>query len=366
MNYKKSLLNWFNELRQPILLEQSPDATQPLQNGKRDETFDVLKGIAIILMIVGHCEVHSLHAFIHSFHMPLFFFVAGYFLKLRPIKDEISSSAKRLLVPYVFLSFCICIVAFIKDLLNYTWADGITTQRTIILHLLGSHARITPEWLVGIIGACWFVLAMFWARLFTIILLKKIKNKHLICLLFFLLPIVGQILNQFVFVPYCITQGLCASSFVFLGFIIKKYQVLEKGNFKKLAPLFVILWLCNWNQGGVGMASFWYPMGYIFALFGSLGAFFVMYVIMKNLYTKESFLWRGILFAGRYSLIIYCVHIIEARICNWKAFALLHHFPLEFFDMFQVSIRLIVAFLFTFFILKIKPLREHIFQIKII
>ncbi len=49
---------------------------------KRDDTFDIIKGICILLMIVGHCPVSTLVILIYSFHMPVFFFIAGYFKKM--------------------------------------------------------------------------------------------------------------------------------------------------------------------------------------------------------------------------------------------------------------------------------------------
>lgn len=49
----------------------------------RDITFDMMKGIGIILVIIGHLA----HGFgwlvpaIYTFHMPLFFILSGYFYK---------------------------------------------------------------------------------------------------------------------------------------------------------------------------------------------------------------------------------------------------------------------------------------------
>lgn len=42
--------------------------------GKRLDWVDIAKGIAIILMVIGHeVENKSIYALIFSFHMPLFF-----------------------------------------------------------------------------------------------------------------------------------------------------------------------------------------------------------------------------------------------------------------------------------------------------
>ena len=40
---------------------------------KRDDTFDIIKGVCILLMIIGHCPIGVvLGNLIYSFHMPIF------------------------------------------------------------------------------------------------------------------------------------------------------------------------------------------------------------------------------------------------------------------------------------------------------
>lgn len=50
---------------------------------KRIDYIDIVKGITIILMIIGHVSniPTILRTFIFSFHMPLFFIISGYTFK---------------------------------------------------------------------------------------------------------------------------------------------------------------------------------------------------------------------------------------------------------------------------------------------
>lgn len=55
-------------------------------NMQRDASFDILKGMAIILVVVGHAidDTCLLWRVITSVHMPLFFLVSGYFFHITP------------------------------------------------------------------------------------------------------------------------------------------------------------------------------------------------------------------------------------------------------------------------------------------
>ncbi|MBO4887432.1 MAG: acyltransferase family protein [Firmicutes bacterium] len=50
-----------------------------IQSGGRKEYLDIAKGIGILLMVLAHCPLvyNPIKQWIYSFHMPLFFFVAG-------------------------------------------------------------------------------------------------------------------------------------------------------------------------------------------------------------------------------------------------------------------------------------------------
>lgn len=51
-------------------------------NSYRDYTWDVVRGIGILMVVLGHCAMRPLVDFVYLFHMGLFFFVSGYFLKI--------------------------------------------------------------------------------------------------------------------------------------------------------------------------------------------------------------------------------------------------------------------------------------------
>lgn len=83
---------------------------------KRYDFIDNARGIAIILVALGHCfhsAEYSLNRAILSFHMPLFFFLSGIFAKQVNIYElwgGIKLKVKRLLIPQITLSLTIVIL----------------------------------------------------------------------------------------------------------------------------------------------------------------------------------------------------------------------------------------------------------------
>lgn len=86
---------------------------------ERNPHIDLLKGIAIITVVIGHCWTldSSVRNFIYSFHMPLFFCISGYLFSTKaPFGKFVISKAKSVLKPYAFYYLCsyLCAVLIFK------------------------------------------------------------------------------------------------------------------------------------------------------------------------------------------------------------------------------------------------------------
>ncbi|MCC8081983.1 MAG: acyltransferase family protein, partial [Lachnospiraceae bacterium] len=81
---------------------------------KRIDEVDMLRGIAAVLMILGHSFIEypvnisnipwctALGHFIYTFHMELFFVLAGVVYSCKNYKTFIRRKAERIAVPYIF------------------------------------------------------------------------------------------------------------------------------------------------------------------------------------------------------------------------------------------------------------------------
>ncbi len=82
---------------------------------EKEDWLDIFRGIGAILVIVGHLiySASNLKIYIFSFHMPLFFFAAGYLFKYENnIKNFIIKKIKKLLVPYFVFAFISFLTTF--------------------------------------------------------------------------------------------------------------------------------------------------------------------------------------------------------------------------------------------------------------
>lgn len=162
-----------------------------ITNSNRDAFLDIAKGLAIILVVVGHVIQGSSEKFddllwfrvIYSFHMPLFIFLSGAVAAiafesdsiqdgirnaLKRAKTKISKAVVRLLLP--FLAWCVI------NQLIYHHSDSIISAL-----ILAFRRPDTALWFLLAIFYC-IVLTSLFEILFSVIHLafKKIGLKKLI------------------------------------------------------------------------------------------------------------------------------------------------------------------------------------------
>ena len=190
----------------------------------RDKTIDVLKGLAILLMIIGHCISPqdnttfglAIRHMIYSFHMPLFFLIGGLFFKGNL---NIKKDARRLLVPYLFTCLILLFVKSIEVIVNN---DLALLRLEIIKDLLGSTWYPRTNLIFNhfpSVGAIYFLFTLFWCRVIYALLFKTLGDKRLtlgVCCLFLsTLAVIND--NYFVHFPWSINAGISCLFYFFIG-----------------------------------------------------------------------------------------------------------------------------------------------------
>lgn len=130
---------------------------------ERDTAIDLCKGLAILLMVVGHVlpQYNGFCVWIFTFHMPLFFFLAGMTFKPKPFLVQVSGSAKRLLLPFLTCMVCSILIHLLFG--NSEWVrlrfEGLFFPDPFRYPILGFYPR-------GTASALWFLMALFWGRIY--------------------------------------------------------------------------------------------------------------------------------------------------------------------------------------------------------
>lgn len=145
---------------------------------QRELKYDIAKGIAIILVIVGHghCISPLTLSFIYSFHMPLFFIIAGVFYHGRGIKESVRMDFRRLMIPYfVFAALAAMKFSVSKGILQgdiQAVIDCITAM--CWMSATGHHSLLFSD--IPTVGIIWFLPTLFVCKNLYNILLRRMTN----------------------------------------------------------------------------------------------------------------------------------------------------------------------------------------------
>ena len=83
---------------------------------KRLPWIDVLKGIGIILVVIGHVySGTTIYNWLYSFHMPLFFLAAGLVYKEKPILIDLKRRIQTVVVPYFSFGLLVLIYWYLVE-----------------------------------------------------------------------------------------------------------------------------------------------------------------------------------------------------------------------------------------------------------
>ena len=186
---------------------------------------DYAKLIGIYLVILGHLNLRSdsVNAFINSFHMQLFFLLAGVCFKKEGVVTVLRKNARGLLIPYT--SF---------QLLCYPyWLCKSYFQNHIPLTINNYFAKPVLGFFYGVvhdtqysymvIGACWFLLALFFIKVFASLVLKLPGYLQLLSCI---ISVVSGILlkTQGIMLPFSLNVSLLCLPLFLSGFYLKDWM----------------------------------------------------------------------------------------------------------------------------------------------
>lgn len=151
-----------------------------MNNYKYYPYVDYIKVFGLLLVIIGHSIQHSyLLVFLYSFHMPLFFFISGFFSK-KNYCIALNKQIRTLLIPYILL----CLISILPTSLILYYTSNIPIIQSIYNCL--SFVKGYPY---SFSGPLWFVFSLFFIKLFFNIS-QKLKIDRYTAIIVFIASIV--------------------------------------------------------------------------------------------------------------------------------------------------------------------------------
>jgi len=289
------------------------------KNKTRIEFIDIIKGLAIILVVIGHTspdktEILPYKSLIYSFHMPLFFILSGMFVatfrenySLQTLKNFLHKNCIALVVPFMIWG---------TIYMNFSFSN--------LAHLcFGSWINFAH---IHTLTSLWFIVVLFVARIYLelfYMLINKLKFEIqyancvaiIICfILGFCLPHHNDVLTQNGnFLSYDI--AFIAAGFMLIGSLIKPYIK----NFIEIKNIYLIilmifsglLFICgfsltDYTHEFVLMANATYPNIPAFLFCSLTGSFCTILagILIYKLPIKK----RILNFLGQNTLAIFLVH----------------------------------------------------------
>lgn len=219
---------------------------------KRIAYIDFARGLAIILVVIGHyIQVFYENAFqsnpvlivIYSFHMPLFFIISGLTFKTidhNSIFAWLKKKIKQLIIPSYIFIFLMMLCQYLTKLCGITLFPFMTFDpRNIIRALLQ----------IRVDSACnvWFFSALFFAELILVIIHMITKRTLFRFLLSLIVSCFGAAYICFVRkpLPFSIDNSLLAVIFIELGFIYKNKTNINPSRLKGIlvSTGLVLVWI---------------------------------------------------------------------------------------------------------------------------
>lgn len=281
-----------------------------MKTEQRTSWIDVLKGLGIILVVIGHVNTKGfLVQWIYTFHMPLFFALSGYILKKfgkrSSFKAFFLKRSKTILWPFVLF----------RILLFTYWV------------LIESHFRSFD------IGPIWFLIVLYILELIAYPIFNHNSNRFL-----WIFSVDGLIaavwLGLSFILPVCfytiwllrIIDGLV---WYILGYVwgiveceIKKITLTNSWKKFLISGFLVISIMIGYFNPGVSMWSNSYGKSYVIYIFGGIIGSLWLGFVCKWFIVKNSFLE----YLGQNTITILAVHEPIKRIILKLTEIIMQHF----------------------------------------
>lgn len=334
-------------------------------------SFNLLKGIAIMLVILRHIlyfhdaaqlqvlkPLSDFLLFWGSGILPAFILINGYNFKQKRTGDMLKTTFRCLIVPYLWVAAFFMVAYFIVSFIAYgslDWSAEVTL-RWAIAFLMGIPK--SGHWLWGCeiahCSAVWFLLALFIAmNLLNIILRLKNRVCQLCAVLLCVLLGYWMLIRDINY--YTIPQGLLGVGYCWAGYLLREHKLLTRTVHWAWACLAAaVVALIRYCCGDINLA-----LGEVDCGLWSYGASLIVAVFFVYLglhVGRENQHLDWIRNIGLHSYWILCIHAVENECMHWWFF--IDAMPNQYVALLgEIVIKTAIIYVFCKLLKKIQMMR---------
>lgn len=287
------------------------------KTGSRIQWIDICKGIAIVLMILGHIKGKppAFNTVIFSFHMPLFFIVNGYLIRNYNIVEGFKKASRSLVKPYVIICMLETLLAvFRTETVESAGTELFASLNDMVMgmsKISTSYKAYRSVWLV------WFVVCLFVTRMMYILIRNITNNRWIQDGIIVVVALLGYYIGtQIAFLPWSLDVAMVSLLFMAFGDCLRGHWFNGKKQFIIFAASLAIWIILMIHGAQLELAMRKYPQGVLCllcAIAGSMVSIFVGKGIERLRVSTAIWSWLG-----KNSLVILAVHCLEMRFFKWN------------------------------------------------
>ena len=272
-----------------------------------------MKGIGILAVIAGHTTTDTIAwKLIYSFHMPMFFILAGYFFKPNcNLKKKLNNDFHRLLIPYFVTIFIWGTLLFLygnKSISTYEYLLKATFFASGYTHTSPFFAT-APR-----ISVLWFLVALFWCRTIYNYISCKTQHKFVIA---GIIAIIATITDRYIInLPLGLLTGMSAMMFYLIGDILHN-NLPDRNTSRWFIIICATCWIIHLFFSKIEMCIYYYriyPIDILGTTFGSIAIYYISKGICHHAMRMGGTFLATI---GQISLTILCVHCLEKDLIDY-------------------------------------------------
>ena len=292
----------------------------------RDRIIDTVRGIGITAIVIGHLCYDMpfrddsrlvLFKIIYSFHVMIFFILAGHIVKRAIGKYSLREYTKkrflRLLIPYLSFVLLNILSNIIHNHLSSLVGVSPLYPQITLRNVAGAFIMSNDLFMnrLGIFGSFWFFPAYFLCNVIFFVLLNVKHMALRIPLVLLILPALSIFFTDYLghsSIPWGVNIALLVLPFMWIGTYYESFE----GLLYKVRNPFVILAMIALHvsiiaSGGYAslMHIFSFDNYFVFYFLAILGYFWVLLVAMN---IADSLLGKTLAYIGSYTLPIFGMH----------------------------------------------------------